>query len=148
MKTNITISYGASAIMDLIDAEVSRHAGFLRFEDGSSAYDQVVIHTNDKPTITGYIADSFNAIVSRFDGECKHTQSGSTHTLGFYLPDFDNDLFSSATEEIRRYIVLSSTARWLMRRSFSEYANMVAVDSDSALNRAVSILRTRSFPLD
>ena len=153
MKTNVSFGYGAEEIFSLIDAETSRHAAFLRFQDGGSAYDALKVHTKDKPTIAGFVADAFRTIASRFPGECRYEMGDldgriEGHLLEFYLPDFDDNLYNPSSFEASRYVVLSSTARWLMARSFGDYAKMVAEDSNASLNRLVEMLRTRKFPLE
>lgn len=161
MAKNLSFSFDADGIFARIDAETSRHAAFLRFQDGGSAYDALKIHTQDKPAVNGFVADAFRTLVTRFGGEvgfdsgytpacpCSGSQEKwTTHELSFYLPDFDDSLYETAHDEIARYVVLSSTARWLMMRSFGEYAKMVAGDSDASLNRAVEMLRTRKYPFD
>ena len=152
MKMNVSFGYGAEEIMSLIDAETSRHAAFLRYEDGGSAYDNLKIHTNDEPTIKDFIADAFRTVISRFSGEGRYEMAKDgdrkvEHLLSFYLPDFDQDLYEPSEYEIKRYVILSSTARWLMARSFGEYAKMVAEDSEASMNRLVGMLRTRKFPI-
>ena len=151
MKMNVSFGYGAEEIMSLIDAETSRHAAFLRYEDGGSAYDNLKIHTKDEPTIKDFIADAFRTIISRFSGESRYEMSknGSApdHVISFFLPDFDQNLYEPSEYEIKRYVTLSSTARWLMARSFGEYAKMVAEDSEASMNRIVGMLRTRKFPI-
>ena len=153
MKTNVSFGYGAEEIFSLIDAETSRHAAFLRYQDGGSAYDSLKVHTNDQPTIKGYVTDAFRTIVSRFPGECRYDMGeidgkNAGHLLEFYLPDFDENLYDPASYEVSRYVVLSATARWLMNRSFGEYAKMVAEDSEASMNRLIGMLRTRKFPLE
>ena len=148
MDTNLNFSYGVSDVMEAVAGETSRHAAFLRFQDGGSAYDSVLVHTNDEPTIEGFVADAFRSVVSRFDGESKHAVSGGNHSLSFYLPDFDMDLYASARDEILRYVVLSATAEWLVYRSFAEYAKIVSVDAGASINRLVTFLRTRKFPIE
>ena len=152
MKMNVSFGYGAEEIMSKIDAETSRHAAFLRYQDGGSAYDALKIHTNDEPTIKGFIADAFRTVLSHFDGEGRYEMAKDgdrkvEHIISFSLPDFDQNLFEPSEYEIERYVTLSATARWLMSRSFGEYAKMVAEDSDASLNRLVGMLRTRKFPL-
>lgn len=147
MVTNLSYGYSSEEIFRLVDAETSRHAAFLRFQDGGSAYDALKIHTNEKPTVEGFIEDAFRTILVRFNGEGKYDNS-SGHQLSFYLPDFDATLFSAVRDEIKRYVVMSSTARWLMARSFGEYAKIVASDSEASMNRLVDMLRTRVFPLE
>lgn len=157
MKPNLSFEYETGEIFGLVDAETSRHAAFLRFQDGGSAYDTLKIHTNDIPTARGFIEDAFRTILTRFDGEGRYRRETRTdedeneteyHVLSFYLPDFDSDLYNSATDEIRRYVVVSVSARWLMARSFGEYAQMVASDSEASMNRLVDMLRTRKFPIE
>lgn len=153
MKANVSFGYGAEAVFSLIDAETSRHAAFLRFQDGGSAYDALKVHTKDKPTIDGYVFDAFRTVLSRFAGEGRYEIGNGDggrkeHLLEFSLPDFDDNLYDAAGHEIVRYVVLSSTARWLMDRSFGEYAKMVAEDSNASMNRIVEMLRTRKFPID
>ena len=148
MDTNLIFEFGITEIMDKIDGEISRHASFLRFQDGGSAYDSVYVHTNDKPTIDGFVADAFRAIVSRFDGESKYSVEDGSHKLSFYLPDFDNEIFSVVNDEIRRYVVLTTTASWLVYRSFAEYAKIVSVEAEASMNRLVALLRTRKFPIE
>ena len=153
MRTNVSFGYGAEEIFSLIDAETSRHAAFLRYQDGGSAYDSLKIHTNDEPTIAGYITDAFRTILSRFAGEGRYDMGEgegrqANHLLDFYLPDFDDNVYEAASFEISRYVVLSSTARWLMNRSFGEYAKMAAEDSEASMNRLIGLLRTRKFPLE
>ena len=147
MVTNLSYGYSSEEIFRLVDAETSRHAAFLRFQDGGSAYDALKIHTNEKPTVEGFIEDAFRTILVRFNGEGKYDNS-SGHRLSFYLPDFDSTLSSAVRDEIKRYVVMSSTARWLMSRSFGEYAKIVASDSEASMNRLVDMLRTRVFPLE
>ena len=154
----LDFKYKASETYSLIDAETARHAAFLRYQDGGSAYDDLKLHTNDRPTIEGCVADAFRSIVTRFDGESKYTtgedipEGGGDkcemHGLTFYLPDFDDSLYENARDEISRYVVTSATARWLMNRSFGEYAKMVAEDANASLVRLITMLRTRKFPLD
>lgn len=148
MIPNLSFQYGVSEIMDLIDGETSRHAAFLRYQDGSIAYDDLKVHTNEKPTVEGFVSDSFRTVLTRFDGEGKYEVDNGMHTLSFYLPDFDTDLTTPATDEIRRYVVISATARWLMSRSFGEYAKLIAADSEASMNRLIDMLRTRKYPLD
>ena len=152
MEMNVSFGYGAEGVFRLVDAETSRHAAFLRFQDGGSAYDSLKVHTKDRPTIDGFVSDAFRTILSRFSGEGKYELSSdgeySEHRLQFYLPDFDTNLSGSASDEAERYVVLSATARWLMDRSFGDYAKMVAEDSNASLNRLVEMLRTRKFPID
>lgn len=148
MDTNLTFEFGVSEIMDKIDGETSRHASFLRYQDGGSAYDSILIHTNDKPTIEGFVSDAFRAIVSRFDGESKYATKNGKHNLSFYLPDFDNEIYDVAKDEILRYVVSSTSASWLVYRSFAEYAKIVSVDSQASMNRLVTLLRTRKFPIE
>lgn len=147
MVTNLSYGYSSEEIFRLVDAETSRHAAFLRFQDGGSAYDALKIHTNEKPTVEGFIEDAFRTILVRFNGEGKY-DNGSGHKLSFYLPDFDATLSSAVRDEIKRYVVMSSTARWLMSRSFGEYAKIVSSDSEASMNRLVDMLRTRVFPLE
>ena len=148
MDTNLTFEFGISEIMDRIDGEISRHAAFLRFQDGGSAYDTIYVHTNDKPTVEGFVSDAFRSIVTRFEGESRYGTPEGSHRLSFYLPDFDNEIFNVAEDEIRRYVVLSTTASWLVYRSFAEYAKIVSVESEASMNRLVSLLRTRKFPIE
>lgn len=148
MDTNLTFEFGVSEIMDKIDGETSRHASFLRFQDGGSAYDSILIHTNDKPTIERFVSDAFRAVVSRFDGESKYGVTEGTHTLSFYLPDFDNDIYNVAKDEILRYVISSVTASWLVYRAFAEYAKIISVESEASMNRLVTLLRTRKFPIE
>ena len=148
----LDFKYKASDVTALIDAETSRHAAFLKYQDGGSAYDELKIHTNDQPTIDGFVADAFRTIVSRMDGDGKYAvekkDGEDYHVPRFYLPDFDDELYKVAEEEMSRYAVLSSTARWLMTRSFGEYAKMVAEDANASLARLVTTLRTRKFPFE
>lgn len=148
MKANVAFTYCADEIFSLVDAETSRLGAFLRFPDGGSAYDTLKIHEKDKPVIYGLISDSFRTIQTRFTGECEYYMNCKSHNLELYLPDFDVELFDSASDEVRRYIVLSVTARWLMARSFGEYAKMVAADSEASMNRLVDMLRTRKYPIE
>ena len=148
MDTNLNFEFGFSEIMDKIDGEVSRHAAFLRFQDGGSAYDSIYVHTNDKPTIEGFVSDAFWAIVSRFSEEGRYEFVDGNHRLTFYLPDFDEELSGVAKDEIRRYVVSSTTASWLVYRSFAEYAKIVSVESEASMNRLVGLLRTRKFPIE
>ena len=154
----LDFKYKATEIATLIDAETARHAAFLRYQDGGSAYDDLKIHTNDQPTIDGFVADSFRTIVTRFDGESRYIVEDAIpegeedmqkmHSLWFYLPDFDYGLYGNAQDEISRYVVTTATARWLMNRSFGEYAKMAAEDANASLTRLVTMLRTRKFPIE
>lgn len=148
MDTNVTFRYGNAELNEGIDGEISRHASFLRFQDGGPAYDTVVVHTNDRPTIDGLAADAFRAVLSRFNGEGKYETDADGHRLSFYLPDFDTELTSPTKDEILRYVVLSVAADWLVRRSFGEYAKIVSVEAEASMNRLVSFLRTRKFPIE
>lgn len=148
MVTNLSFEFGSADTLERVAAEVSRHASFLRFEDGAPAYDSIVLHTNDKPTIEDFITDSFRAVLSRFDGDGIYKIEDGKHKLLFFLPDFDNDLFPATKDEILRYVVLSTTASRLMQRSFGEYAKMVSMEADASLNRAITFLRTRIFPIE
>lgn len=147
MEMNLSFTFPVEDIFALVDAEISRHAAFLKYQDGNSAYDSLVIRTNDRPTINGFISDSFRTILTRFDGEGKYS-SGENHTLAFFLPDFDGNNETPVSDEIKRYVVLSVAARWLMSRSFGEYAKMVAADSEASMNRLVDMLRTRKYPIE
>lgn len=148
MDTNITFEFGVSEIMDKIDGEISRQASFLRFQDGGSAYDTVFIHTNDKPTVEGFVSDAFRALVARFAGESKYAVEDGSHKLSFYLPDFDEEVLDVTRDEIRRYIVITTTASWLVYRSFAEYAKIISVEAEASMNRLVALLRTRKFPIE
>lgn len=148
MTTNILFEYEASAVMDQIDAETSRHAAFLRYENGGLAYDELKVHTNDRPTVTGFIHDAFRTFLARFDGESNYDFYNGIHAVGFYLPDFDTDNHGAVWHELLRYVVISSTARWLTYRSFSEYAKTILAEAESSLLRAITLLRARKFPLD
>ena len=148
MDTNLTFEFGITEIMDKIDGEISRHAAFLRFQDGGSAYDSIYVHTNERPTIEGFVSDAFRAIVTRFSEECRYGTADDKHRLSFYLPDFDEELSDVAKDEIRRYVVSSTTASWLVYRSFAEYAKIVSVEAEASLNRLVALLRTRKFPIE
>ena len=147
MNTNITFEYEAAGLLSLVDAETSRLAAFLRFEGGASAYDSLKIHTNDQPTINGYISEAIDTILTKFVGESKHSFADGVHTIKFYLPDFDSDRYSIAKKEMQDYIVHSATERWLLNRSFVENAKVLAADAEASLNRAVSTLRERKSPL-
>lgn len=148
MAKNLIFFYGDDDLFAKIDGETSRHAAFLRFPDGGSAYDALKIHTNERPTIEGFVSDAFRTVLTRFDGEGKYEEEDGKRRLSFYLPDFDGDLFYASDKELERYVVLSATARWLMARSFGEYAKAVAEDGDGSLNRLVDMLRTRKFPIE
>ena len=148
MDTNVIFEYGIAEIMDGIDGEISRHAAFLRFQDGGSAYDSLVVHTNERPTVEGFAEDAFRSVLSRFDGEGKYENGDSGHRISFYLPDFDDALLPPTKEEIKRYVLLSTTAEWLANRAFPEYAKIVSVEAGASMNRLVTFLRTRKFPFD
>ena len=148
MYTNLTFDFGVAEILDKIDGEISRHAAFLRFQDGGSAYDSIYVHTNERPTIEGFVSDAFRAIVSRFAGEGKYEVGDGTHRMSLYLPDFDEEVGNVAKDEMRRYIVVTTTASWLVYRSFAEYAKIVAVEAEASMNRLVELLRTRKFPIE
>lgn len=148
MDTNITFEFEASEIMDRVDGEISRHASFLRFQDGGSAYDSLVVHTNDRPRISEFVADAFRTVQATFFGECTYREHTRGYVLGFFLPDFDIDTYHSTKDELERYISLSSTSRWLGVRSFPEFSQMIAKDAETSLNRAVTMLRTRKFPIE
>lgn len=139
----MTFTYEAAALFDLIDAETSRLAAYLRFDGGASAYDALKVHTNDKPTIEGFISEAIDSILDKFGTESKYENVNGEHLLKFYLPDFDNDRFSIAHSEIQDYIVHSATARWLLNRAFTEVAKIEAANAESSFNRAVSALRAR-----
>ena len=144
MDTNLTFEYGIDEIKEGIDGEISRHAAFLRFQDGSSAYDSLLVHTNERPTINGFVSDAFRAVLARFEGDGKYEfEDGDYYRLSFYLPDFDSDMYKAANEEIKRYVLLSVSANWLVHRSFGEYAKVVAVDAGESLNRIIVFLRSR-----
>lgn len=145
MNTNLTFTYEAAALFDLIDAETSRLAAFLRFKGGASAYDALKIHTNDRPTIEGFVSEAIDSVLSKFEGESKHVLEEGEHTISFYLPDFDNDRHTTAEKEIRDFIVHSATARWLLNRSFPEPTKIEASNAESSLNRAIGTLRTRKI---
>lgn len=148
MDTNVIFEYGTATIMDGIDGEISRHAAFLRFQDGSPAYDSIVVHTNERPTVEGFAEDAFRSVLSRFDGEGRYETGESGHRLSFYLPDFDDALNAPAKEEIKRYVILSTTAEWLANRAFPEYAKIVSVEAGASMNRIITFLRTRKSPFD
>lgn len=145
MNTNLTFTYGASLLFRLIDAETSRLAAFLRFEGGASAYDALKVHTNDHPTIKGFVSEAIDSILSKFEDESKggYDEEDDKYELKFYLPDFDNDRQTLAWREMLDFIVHSATARWLLNRSFPEQAKIEASNADSSMNRAVSALRSR-----
>lgn len=148
MVTNISFDYGVAGVLDKVAGETSRHASFLRYQDGSSAYDALLVHTNDKPIIEGFIADAFRSVLARFSGEGKYEINDGTHSIGFYLPDFDNDLYGAAHEEILRYVVLSTTASWLVYRTFAEYAKIISTEAEASLFRVIEFLRSRKFPIE
>ena len=148
MDTNLTFEFGVSEIMDRVDGEVSRHAAFLRFQDGGSAYDALKIHTNDKPSVSGFISNAFRTVQTLFAGECSYGEYHGDHIIGFNLPDFDEEVFGSAKDELERYVTLSATARWLGLRSFPDFSQMVSKDAEVSLNRIVTLLRTRKFPIE
>lgn len=148
MEMNVSFGYDAETVFSLIDAETSRHAAFLRFQDGGSAYDALKVHTKDRPTIDGYVSDAFRTVLSHFSGEGRYSLEDGEHTLSLFLPDYDTLLYQPSRDEIQRYVVVSSTARWLMDRSFGEYAKMMAEDSNASMNRLVGMLRTRKFPIE
>ena len=148
MDTNVIFEYGIAEIMDGIVGEISRHAAFLRFQDGGSAYDSLMVHTNERPTVEGFAEDAFRSVLSRFDGEGKYETGPDGHRLSFYLPDFDGSLTDPTKKEVERYVVLSTTAEWLANRAFPEYAKIVSVEAGASMNRIVTFLRTRKFPFD
>ncbi len=153
MEMNLIFTYKADDLWNLIDAEVSRHAGFLRLEGGASAYDILKVHTNDIPTIKDYISDALRAVVVGFSftGSAyeETTLDGENgYKISFFLPDFPDRLTEIANKEIQRYVVLTATARWLARRSFGEYANQIASDAQSALFGINLTLRTRDYPME
>ena len=152
MDTNISFGYRIAEIMDGIEGEISRHAAFLRFQDGGSAYDTLLIHTNERPTIEGFVADAFRSVLAKFDGDGIYDRDKDKergfHRLSFRLPDFDEDNLDAARDELLRHVVLSATANWLAYRSFADYAKLVSMEADSSLNRLVAILRTRKFPIE
>ena len=142
MIPNLSFQYGVSEIMDLIDGEISRHAAFLRFQDGGSAYDTLKIHTNEVPTVTGFIEDAFRTILTRFDGEGRYRRETRTddeeneteyHVLSFYLPDFDSDLYNS---------------RFIKAILINTSAKLIAADSEASMSRLIDMLRTRKYPID
>ena len=96
----------------------------------------------------GFAEDAFRSVLSRFDGEGKYETGNSVHRLSFYLPDFDDALTDSTKEEVKRYVLLSTTAEWLTNRAFPEYAKIVSVEAGASMNRLVTFLRTRKFPFD
>lgn len=146
MDTNISFEYGVSDVFEKVNRAVSRHASFLRYQDGGSAYDALAIHVNDRQTIDDFIADAFRAVLSRFAGDGKYEVSGSAHRLSFYLPDIDEGVLESAEDEIVRYVSLSATASWLVYRAFPEYAKVVSTEAESSLFRIIEFLRTRKYP--
>lgn len=148
MDTNLKFEYGIAGILDGIDGDVSRHAAFLRFQDGGSAYDALLVHTNDKPTIEEFVAEAFRAVLSHFYGEGKYETKDGKHVLSLYLPDYDEDLYPATKDEIERYVITSVVSNWLVYRSFGDYAKMVSSEADGCLNRLISFLRTRKFPIE
>lgn len=148
MDTNIVFQYGVRDVLDAVDAETSRHAAFLRFQDGGSAYDALKIHTNDEPAVSGFVSDAFRTLQALFGGECTYGEYDDMHVLGFFLPDFDESAYFSSKREVERFVVLSATYRWLASRSFTDFSQMVSRDADASLNRAVAMLRTRRFPIE
>lgn len=150
---NIIFSYKADDLLELVKAETSRHAGFLRLEGGGSAFDILQIHTNDVPTIRDYITDALRAVAISFSGTGSSYEESEVdgevgYKISFYLPDFPERLRETAEGEILRYIVLSATSRWLARRSFGDYATPIAADTQSALAGISTTLRTRDYPTE
>ena len=153
MTMNLIFSYEADDLLELVKAETSRHAGFLRLEGGVSAYDILAVHTNDIPTIRDYISDALRAVVigfsvtgSRYEETTVNDVDG--YKLSFYLPDFPERLTEAVDKEIQRYVELSATSRWLARRSFTEIASQIASDAQGFLADITVILRTRDYPME
>lgn len=84
MNTNVTIQFQASELFNLIDAETSRIAAFLRLDGGVSTYDILKVHTNNKPTIETYVSEAINAVIAKFYDESKYTVSESSGTTNRY----------------------------------------------------------------
>jgi len=143
-----TYTIDRDAILEVVDEEVSRIADSAYGEDGTPLYDFVTITDRDADPLDRLVSDAVASVAARFRDVCRHSVSGGSEALEFYVPDFDEtnngDL---AEDEISRYIIYSVTAKFLAQRhpaSVPEYTDR----ANAALQKAVSILKTRKAPLE
>lgn len=155
MVKNIRFKFLIAGMLELVKAETSRLGASIRKQDGTSAYDDILIHTNDEQTIKDFITDAEHQIETRFGEDAVMStiveEDDPNHIpLGvlfrFFLPDADEGTAIQAKQDFGRYITLYATASWLDRKGFKDQAASIATSATDAFSRGVAILRTRVRP--
>ncbi len=143
-------------LFDLINEEVSRIAGEAYDQDGNSLYDGIRITSADLDTISRLERDAVNALVLRTEDICTPVPGGIREaedgtevvilpSLEFYVPDFDLFFDEAVTDEITRYITLSTVAAWCRSRCV-EKVDEYEARGRQAMDRAVSLLKAIKAP--
>lgn len=135
-----------------IEEEVSLVADEAYGDNGASLYDSIIITEKDKGMVERFIDTAVSAITTRMYDICKlfksdDTAEGNLEQIYFHVPDFDETMEATVTEELSRFIVLFTCSCIFEQRrpavvpQFSERAK-------AALDKAVTLLKSRKSPID
>ncbi|MBR5660601.1 MAG: hypothetical protein IKW99_03530 [Bacteroidales bacterium] len=120
-------------------------------DNGISLYDSVVLTEKDTPTVERLINDAVAAIASRCFDICKYyydtdTSSSSGERLYFYVPDLDETMEETIGQDLTDFIVLFTCNQIFLTRRPS-VVPVFTEQAQAALNRAVSLLKSRKSPI-
>jgi hypothetical protein len=155
MESNVNFKFLYADLESYVDGETSRHGAEMSTEDGKSLYDVLKVHTNDLPTIRGYVADAIrtietnmgeDAVVSSVVEDSDVNKIPIGVVLRFYVPDADRGAVPQAKHEIGRFITLFCTAKWIERKGFVQHAQPLMAAAVDSMTRGITILRTRRRP--
>lgn len=134
-------------IYDLIDEQISRVAAAEYSEDGTSLYDAIVLHSNDRNEIRRLQDDAINTVVKRnYDVVTiiPRNQDGLPG-LQFNVPDIDSSTEGIIRQELTSFIVLNVCAAWFQSRIKTKVEEFAA-RGQVALDKASTMLHTRKAP--
>lgn len=155
MDSNVNFKFLYTELESFVDGEASRHGAEMFTEDGKSLYDTLKIHTNDFPTIRGYMADALHTIETNMgedavmssvvrDSSADKTPIGVV--MRFFVPDADRGSVPQAKHEFGRFVTLFCTAKWIERKGFAQQAQPLMAAALDSMTRGINILRTRRRP--
>lgn len=134
-----------SAILPMVEKEVSRAASSSYDDEGSSLYDAYKLLARDTDTIKEYIGDAVSTIFVRLFDIATRSETEGKLMMEFNVPDFDASMENEVIKELNRYITLMTCCSWFEEKgaTLSENYEKRAI---KALDKAHVLLKSRKTP--
>lgn len=132
-------------LFESVDALVSQTAAGMYSDDGTALYDNVKVHSNERPRIAEFLAGGADLLVQRLGG-IAHFDPSDLTVIVLDVPDFDETLTGALVDAMDRYLINYACALW-MQRVAQDKVELYLNVATAAIENAATLAKTRKKPV-